>query len=56
MTRETANHFGEKVLMHLNEDIAHLIGHVGHVSPLRLLLIDDHLMVTEAAARRAIPT
>jgi two-component system, NarL family, response regulator LiaR len=28
------------------------IGHVEHVSPLRLLLIDDHLMVTEALTSR----
>ncbi|MDR0341745.1 MAG: response regulator transcription factor [Nocardiopsaceae bacterium] len=38
--------------MHLDEDGAVLIMHYQQMSPLRLLLIDDHLMVTEALASR----
>lgn len=38
--------------MHLDEDEALLIMHYQQMSPLRLLLIDDHLMVTEALASR----
>lgn len=38
--------------MHLDEDEAVLIMHYQQMSPLRLLLIDDHLMVTEALASR----
>jgi DNA-binding NarL/FixJ family response regulator len=40
------------VLMHLDEDEAVLVMHYQQMSPLRLLLIDDHLMVTEALASR----
>lgn len=38
--------------MHLDEDETVLIMHYQQMSPLRLLLIDDHLMVTEALASR----
>ncbi len=38
--------------MHLDEDEQALARHHQLVSPLRLLLIDDHLMVTEALASR----
>ena len=38
--------------MHLDEDEAVLVMHYQQMSPLRLLLIDDHLMVTEALASR----
>jgi DNA-binding NarL/FixJ family response regulator len=38
--------------MHLDEDELALARHDQRVSPLRLLLIDDHLMVTEALASR----
>jgi NarL family two-component system response regulator LiaR len=52
MTGQEVQHFGEKVLIHLNEDIMCPIRHINHMSPLRLLLIDDHLMVTEALTSR----
>ena len=38
--------------MHLDEDELALPRHYQQMSPLRLLLIDDHLMVTEALASR----
>lgn len=38
--------------MHLHEDRLALARHHRQMSPLRLLLIDDHLMVTEALASR----
>lgn len=38
--------------MHLDEDEMVLSMHYQQMSPLRLLLIDDHLMVTEALASR----
>lgn len=50
--RATGPAFWGEVLIHLNEDITNRIGHLGYVSPLRLLLIDDHLMVTEALTSR----
>ena len=42
----------EKAVMHLDEDMAAVTAHSGHVDILRLLLVDDHLMVTEALASR----
>ena len=42
----------EKALMHLHDDTAVLGGQSRQMSPLRLLLVDDHLMVTEALASR----
>ncbi len=38
--------------MHLHDDTAVLGGQSQQMSPLRLLLVDDHLMVTEALASR----
>ena len=38
--------------MHLDEDEAAPVLHSGDVDVLRLLLVDDHLMVTEALASR----
>ncbi len=38
--------------MHMDEDVQVIDRHYRHVTPLRLLLIDDHLMVTEALASR----
>ncbi len=38
--------------MHMDEDVQVPARHYRHVTPLRLLLIDDHLMVTEALASR----
>jgi len=45
-------HPDENVLMHLDEDAAALAGHSECVDVKRLLLVDDHLMVTEALASR----
>jgi DNA-binding NarL/FixJ family response regulator len=52
MNGQPVPHFGERVLIHLNEDIMAITAHGDLVSPLRLLLIDDHLMVTEALTSR----
>jgi len=42
----------ENVVMHLDEDTAAPARHSEQVDMLRLLLVDDHLMVTEALAAR----
>lgn len=38
--------------MHLDEDVAAATGQSERMDPVRLLLVDDHLMVTEALASR----
>ncbi len=42
----------ENAVMHLDEDIPAATVHSGSVDVVRLLLVDDHLMVTEALASR----
>src|SRR5690348_2011785 len=45
-------HLQETVLMRPNEDAGPASRHGGRMSPTRLMLIDDHLMITEALASR----
>jgi two-component system, NarL family, response regulator LiaR len=45
-------HWQETAVMHLAEEISGRAAQSGHMNPVRLLLVDDHLMVTEALASR----
>jgi len=45
-------HLQEKVLMHRDDDFGLATGQSLTMSPTRLMLVDDHLMITEALASR----
>jgi two-component system nitrate/nitrite response regulator NarL len=45
-------HLQERVLMHRDDDFGLATGQNSNMSPTRLMLVDDHLMITEALASR----